>query len=80
MGQEEGEYTGGIQGVNVDGEVDWFLSPDSISNLLYDATHANLINLPRFHDLKTAISVIVIIAQATQRGTDPSMDVRVVRE
>ena len=53
--------TGRIECVNVDAEVDRFLGPNSVLNLLDNTLRADGINNTGFHDLKPAIPVVLII-------------------
>lgn len=70
--------TSWVQGVNVNGQVDGLLRPNSIPNLLDHARGPDLIYLSRLHDLKSAVPIIVIIAQAAQRRPDTGVDIRIV--
>lgn len=73
-------HTCWVQGVDVDGQIDWFLCADSISDLLDYAMHSNRVDFSCLHDFKSAVSIIVVIAQSTQRRADPSVYVRIIRQ
>jgi len=76
-GEGEGS-TSWVQGIDIDTEVDRFLSADSVADLLDYTRHADLVNLPRLHDLEPAVAVIIVIAEPAQSRADPRVDVGVV--
>ena len=70
--------TSWIKGINIDGEIDRSFRPNSIPDLLDDPLHPNRVNLSRLHNLKSAISIIIIITQPTQRRAYASVDVGII--
>ena len=79
-GREGKRRTCWVQGVDVDGQIDWLLRADSVSDFLDDARHANRINFPRFHNLEPAIPIIVVVAQPAQRCANPGVYVCIIRQ
>jgi len=72
--------TSRIQCIDINTQVHRFLRTNPVSNLLNNALRTNSINYPRLHDLKPAVTVVVVVAEARQRGADPDVDVSVVGE
>lgn len=79
-GWGKGGRTCGVQGVDVDGQIDRLLCADSVSYFLDYTRHPNRINFPCLHNLKPAVSVVIVIAHPTQRCSDPSVYVRIIRQ
>ena len=73
-----GRLTSRIKSININREIHWPLQPDSISNLLDNSFHPNRIYLPRLHDFKSAISIVVIVTQPAQRRAYASVDVGII--
>ena len=67
-----------VQGVNVDGKIHRLLCSHSIPDFLDDSLRTNYINFPCLHNLKPAITIMIIIAQPTQRRADPRMNIGIV--
>ncbi len=72
--------TSWIKSINVDGQVDWFGSADTVFDLLDDSGHSDSINLSGLDNLKPTISVIFIVTGTTQSCSDTSMNVGIVGE
>lgn len=73
-------HTRWVQCVDVDRQVHGLLRPDPVPDLLDDAISANLVNLPRLHNLKAAVAVVLVIRGPGQGGSDTGVDVSVVGE
>jgi len=75
-----GGHTSRIQGIDIDAQIDGLLRPDAFSDLPDDAMHANGVNLARLDDLEAAVTVILVVRGAGERGADAGVDVAVVGE
>ena len=75
-----GGLTSWVERVDVDGEVDWFGSTNTVDDLFDDPIHSDRVNFSRLNNFKATISVVVIIAGTTQSCPDTSMDVGVIRK
>lgn len=69
-----------IKRVDIDREIYWILVTDTIVDLLDDTFRANGIDLASFGDDETTISIIIIVGQTAQSGSNSSVDVCVVPE
>ena len=70
--------TGWIKRVDVKREIDWLGSTNAILDLLDDTIHSDGIDLSRFYNLKSTVSIVLIVTGATQCCSDSSVDVGVV--
>lgn len=70
--------TGRIKGVNVDAEIDWFAGTDPIPDFLDNASRPDCVDLTRLDDLEPAVAVVVVIAEAGQRGANARVNVGIV--
>ena len=77
-GEAGPELTCRIQGVNVDGKIYRLLCPYSIPDLLDNSLRTNHIDFSRLHNLKSAITIMIIIAQPTQRRANSRVDIGIV--
>lgn len=68
----------GIQGVDVDGEVDGPGGADALDDALDDAVGADLVDLSRLDNLEAAVAVVVVVAGPAERRADARVDVGVV--
>jgi hypothetical protein len=76
----KGKRTCWVQGIDIDGEIDRLLCSHSIFDLLDDTLCTYRINLSGFHDFKTAVAVIVVVAHSGEGGTYTGVDVGVIGE
>lgn len=70
--------TSWIKSINVDGQIDWLLKTNTISDLLDDTIHADGINLSGLNNLKSTVSVVLIITGSAQGCANSRMDVCIV--
>ena len=75
---EAGRQTGRVKSIDIDAQVDGAFGADPLADLLDDAIDPNGVDLTRLHDLKAAVSVIVVVAEPGQGGPDTRVDVAVV--
>ena len=78
--QEEAwrELTCRIQGINVDGKIHRLFCSHPIPDFLDNSLRTNHINFSCLHNLKSAITVMIIVAHPTQRRANARMDVAIV--
>jgi hypothetical protein len=55
------KLTCGVQGIDINAQIHWFLRPNPVPNLLDNSRRPNAIHLSRLHYLKPAITVILIV-------------------
>jgi hypothetical protein len=72
--------TSWVKRVNVKREIDWLGSTNASFDLLDDTIHSNGIDLSRLYDLKSTISVVLIVTGTTQCGANACVDVGVIGE
>lgn len=70
--------TGRVKRIDVQTQVDWILSSNSVADLLDDSIDANGINLTRLHNLKSTVSVVFVIGRSTKSRADAGVDVGVI--
>ena len=61
-GELVGPLTSGIQRIDVDTQIHGLLRAHPVPDLLDDALHSDIIDLPRLHNLKSTIPIIIIVA------------------
>jgi hypothetical protein len=71
-------FTCRVQSVNIQGEIYWLSSSNSIQDPLYNSINADSINLSRLNDLKATVTIIIVVTGPTQFGANSSMNVGVV--
>jgi hypothetical protein len=69
-----------IKGINIYAKINWFLSAHSVSYLLDDTISTNLVNLAGLDDLKTTISIVLIVTWAGERSANTCVNVGIVGE
>lgn len=69
-----------VERIDINTEINWLGSANAFMDLLNYAIHSNRVNLSCFHNFKPTVSIILIIAHAAQSGSNPSVDIAVVRE
>jgi hypothetical protein len=72
------ELTRGIKSINIDAEIDRVFGAYSVSDFFDNTVGTNLVNLAGLDNLKAAISIVLIVTWARERGADARMDVGVV--
>lgn len=70
--------TSRVQRININTQINRPFRPHPLSYLLHNPLHTHLIYLPRLHNLKPAVTVIVVIAQPAERRPYPGVDIAVV--
>ena len=69
---------GRVQGVDVDGEVDGVGGADAVADGLDDAGGADAVDVARLDPGEAAVAVVVVVAEAGERGADAGVDAAVV--
>lgn len=72
------KHTCWIQRIDINTQVHWLCSPNSVPDLLDNTRRANGIDLARFGDFEAAIAVILVVTETGQGGADAGVNVRVV--
>lgn len=75
-----GRPTSRVKGIDVEGQVDRVLGTNPVDDLLDDAIGTDGVDLPRLHNLKAAVAVVVVVTGTREGGADTSVDVGVVAE
>lgn len=70
--------TGWIKSVDVKRQVHWFGSSNTVLDLLDNTIHSNCVDFSCFHNLESAVSVILVITWSAQCGSNTSMNVGVI--
>ena len=72
--------TSRIQRIDIHTQIHGLLRAHPRSNPLNNPLSTNSIDFPRLHDLKSAVSIVVVIGETGKGGTDAGVDVGVVCE
>jgi len=70
--------TSWIEGIDVNRQIDWFGSANTVFDLFNDAVHSNGVDFTGLHNLKATISIILIVAGPAQSCADTSVNVGII--
>lgn len=80
LGSTSGRGKGGVQSVNVNGQVDRVRGADALEDSLDNSVSANGVNVSGLDNLKATVAVVVIITGSAEGSSDTGVDVGVVGE
>lgn len=80
LGSTSSRCKGGIQSVNVNGQIDRVRGADALEDSLDNSVSANGVNVSGLDNLKATVAVVVIVTGSAEGGSDTSVDVGVVGE
>jgi hypothetical protein len=72
------KLTSRVKRINVNTQVHGLSGTNPVPNLLDDAIGADLVNLPGFHNLKSTVTIVLVVGRTRQCRADAGMDVGVV--
>jgi len=70
--------TCGIKRINVQRQVYWPGSSNTVPDLLDNSLHSNCVDFTRFNDFKSAVPIVLVVARSAECGSDTSVDVGII--